>query len=63
MSGSSQFPSGKWTGYYVYQGSTRQFPMDLILEFRRGNISGEGMDGVGPFIIKGDYSESALDGF
>jgi hypothetical protein len=37
--------------------------MDLILEFRRGNISGEGTDGVGPFVIDGDYSESTLECF
>jgi hypothetical protein len=30
--------------------------MDLILEFRNGIISGEGHDGVGVFVIAGDYS-------
>lgn len=35
--------------------------MDLILEFRRGIVSGEGTDGVGPFVIAGKYSESTLE--
>jgi hypothetical protein len=61
MSGSSQFPSGEWTGYYVYSGSSRRHSMDLILEFRRGVISGEGTDDIGPFVIAGRYSESTLE--
>ena len=35
--------------------------MDLILEFKGGVISGEGSDGIGPFTIDGDYSESTLE--
>ena len=35
--------------------------MDLILEFRGGIISGEGSDGIGPFVIDGNYSESTLE--
>jgi len=31
--------------------------MDLVLEFRAGKMSGEGADGIGLFIISGNYSE------
>ncbi len=30
--------------------------MELLLEFTSGRITGEGMDGVGPFVIDGKYS-------
>lgn len=35
--------------------------MDLILTFSDGRISGDGCDGIGSFVIEGDYSEKALD--
>ena len=31
--------------------------MDLVLEFKNGVMTGEGADGIGPFIISGNYSE------
>ena len=61
MSTSAKFPSGEWIGFYVYSGHTRRFLMDLILTFSDGRISGEGCDGIGPFSIVGDYSETTLD--
>jgi len=33
--------------------------MDLILEFKKGRITGEGADGIGPFVISGSYSEAS----
>jgi hypothetical protein len=52
----SSFPSGPWTGFYTYSGRARKFPMDLVLEFQQGIVSGEGHDGVGGFVIAGNYS-------
>ncbi len=34
--------------------------MDLILEFGQGRITGEGCDGIGPFLIKGTYSTGSM---
>jgi hypothetical protein len=61
MGDSAQFPSGEWVGFYLYPGHARRFMMDLILEFRGGVMSGEGSDGIGPFVIDGTYSESSLE--
>lgn len=61
MSDSAQFPSGEWVGFYLYPGQSRRYLMDLILEFKDGVISGEGSDGIGPFMIDGNYSESTLE--
>ena len=52
-----QFPSGQWVGFYTYAGHTRKYLMDLVLEFKNGNMTGEGADGIGFFVISGDYSE------
>jgi len=32
--------------------------MDLVLEFKNGIITGEGADGIGLFVISGNYSAS-----
>jgi hypothetical protein len=50
------FPSGQWVGYYNYPGLSRRYMMDLILEFADGRITGEGHDGIGAFVILGNYS-------
>jgi hypothetical protein len=52
-----QFPSGEWVGFYTYAGHSKKFMMDLVLEFKNGRITGEGADGIGMFIISGNYSE------
>ena len=31
--------------------------MDLMLEFKNGAMTGEGADGIGLFVISGEYSE------
>ena len=30
--------------------------MDLVLEFKRGKMAGDGADGIGHFVISGHYS-------
>ena len=52
-----RFPSGQWQGFYVQSGT--KHPMSAQLRFRRGRISGDGMDGVGGFRMAGTYN---LDG-
>ena len=52
-----QFPSGQWVGYYTYAGRTRKYLLDLVLEFKSGKMTGEGADGIGLFVISGNYSE------
>ena len=52
-----QFPSGQWVGFYTYAGRTRKYLMDLTLEFKKGVLTGEGADGIGLFVISGNYSE------
>lgn len=47
-----RFPSGPWSGYYQQHG---RHGMDLTLTFRKGQISGDGRDSVGTFLIRGSY--------
>jgi len=54
-----QFPSGQWVGFYTYAGRTRKYLMDLILEFKSERMTGEGADGIGFFVISGNYSEQS----
>jgi hypothetical protein len=49
------FPSGKWIGFYTYAAWSQRHPMDIILHFRDGTISGEGADDIGLFGIDGRY--------
>jgi len=55
------FPSGPWVGFYTYAGSRRKYLMDLMLEFKHGSMTGEGADGVGFFVISGNYSTETGD--
>ena len=48
------FPSGPWTGFYNYRPGDRH-RMDLQLTFANGNMSGDGVDDIGRFLIKGRY--------
>lgn len=52
-----RFPSGDWHGFFIQNSICRgrRFPMSLNLSFLRGNMTGEGSDWVGKFIIKGTY--------
>jgi hypothetical protein len=51
-----QFPSGPWVGFYTYLNKPRKHMMDLVLEFKNSLITGDGADGVGFFVISGNYS-------
>lgn len=53
------FPSGPWVGFYTYAGSKRKYMMNLMLEFKKEKMTGEGADGVGMFIISGSYSSAS----
>jgi hypothetical protein len=55
------FPSGEWTGFYVYSRNTSRFLMDLALTFSAGRISGSGWDDIGSFEIRGTYCEQSLE--
>ena len=52
-----RFPSGPWTGFFLQP----EFPpgkhmMEMLLTFRQGEMTGEGRDWVGAFILQGRYS-------
>ena len=49
------FVTGPWTGFYTYRAEAERYRTDLIMEFVRGRITGEGKDSVGPFVICGGY--------
>ena len=56
---SETFPSGPWVGFYTYSGHSKKYMMDLVLEFKRGKMTGDGADGIGLFVISGHYSVSS----
>jgi hypothetical protein len=54
----SRFPSGRWTGFFLQAEGPRpgRSPMELLLTFRNGTLTGEGRDWVGSFTLRGRYS-------
>lgn len=56
------FPSGEWEGFYTYATGpgAERFPMSLVLYFRDGAVSGEGVDLIGPFHWRGHYDKENL---
>lgn len=54
------FPSGPWAGFYNYQPGDRH-RMRLNLTFEQGRISGEGIDDIGSFLVKGKYDSGTLE--
>lgn len=54
---SSDPPSGLWKGYYCYSAGGIRHRQELDLKFRNYCISGDGSDGVSPFLIAGRYDE------
>lgn len=56
-----RFPSGPWTGFYNYKAGGNTHPMDLHLRFHGGVMEGDGVDDVGPFLIRGHYDEATLE--
>src|SRR5262249_26954607 len=51
-----RFPSGPWTGFFVQRAIPGRHVMELHLTFRAGEMTGEGRDWVGPFLLRGRYS-------
>lgn len=51
-----RFPSGRWLGFFLDRRLPGKHQMELLLNFRQGEVSGEGRDRVGPFIIHGRYT-------
>lgn len=49
------YPSGPWVGYYLYAWSHVRNRQELTLTFRDGQLQGDGLDGVGAFLIRGAY--------
>ena len=50
-----RFPSGPWTGFFLQRLVPGRHLMELRLTFRRGEVTGEGRDWVGAFIVRGRY--------
>ena len=49
-------PSGPWFGYYLYGHSGQRHRMRLNLTFTLdGKLFGDGIDDVGPFLIRGVF--------
>ena len=52
-----RFPSGRWVGFFVQkQVAPGRHQTELHLTFREGQMSGEGRDWVGKFIVRGRYT-------
>ncbi len=52
-----RFPAGKWVGFWTQTLPTRDRPkQELALSFHKGEITGEGRDRIGKFLIRGFYS-------
>jgi hypothetical protein len=51
-----RFPSGPWTGFFLQKAVPGRHRMELGLTFRNGELTGEGRDWVGQFIVRGRYS-------
>jgi hypothetical protein len=50
-----RFPSGPWTGFFLQPQVPGRHLMDLRLTFRQGQLTGEGRDRVGLFVLRGVY--------
>ena len=51
-----RFPSGPWTGFFLQRLVPGRHLMELHLTFRSGEVTGEGRDWVGEFIVRGRYN-------
>jgi hypothetical protein len=51
-----RFPSGRWLGFFLQPILPGRHQMELLLTFRHGQVTGEGRDWVGEFVIRGQYS-------
>jgi len=52
----TRFPSGPWTGFFLQPAIPGRHLMELHLTFRKGEMTGEGRDRVGAFVIRGMYT-------
>lgn len=50
-----RFPSGPWVGFFLQPLVPGRHAMELGLHFSKGEMTGEGRDWVGKFIIRGRY--------
>lgn len=50
-----RFPSGSWVGFFLQKIFPGRHAMELRLKFHAGNMTGEGRDWVGDFLITGFY--------
>ncbi len=48
-------PSGSWTGFYLYEANDVRHRMTLDLRFDGITVRGSGHDGIGDFLIDGDF--------
>jgi hypothetical protein len=51
-----RFPTGRWTGFFLQPVLPGRHLMELLLTFQHGEITGEGRDWVGPFVLRGRYT-------
>jgi hypothetical protein len=51
-----RFPSGPWTGFFLQPLVPGRHSMELRLTFRQGELTGEGRDWVGEFVVRGRYN-------
>jgi hypothetical protein len=54
------YPSGPWVGFYNYSPGDRH-RMWLSLSFANGQLTGDGSDDVGGFLIKGRYDTATRE--
>lgn len=59
LSDDPEFPSGPWTGYWIEGGC--RFRQDLVLSFVQGRMSGDGIDRIGRFSIRGSYDPESRE--
>ena len=50
-----RFPSGPWTGFFLWPAVPGKHRMELLLTFRAGVLSGVGRDRCGEFLVRGRY--------
>ncbi|MEQ1905032.1 MAG: hypothetical protein ABL888_12665 [Pirellulaceae bacterium] len=52
-------PSGPWTGFFLEKHHLQKGWMHLYLQFQQSEILGEGTDYVGPWQIKGTFTDTS----
>jgi hypothetical protein len=50
-----RFPSGRWIGFFLDKRLPGKHQMELLLTFRQCEVTGEGRDLVGKFLVRGRY--------